>query len=240
MHKANILVVEDHAELREMIVAYLNRNDYQCHGARDTVSGWARLCSQPTDLLLLDWNLPGKSGLQFIHKLRAAHSFASLPIIMLTARVQEDDQIQSLNSGADDFLTKPFSLRLLLARIDNLLKRSKNHNQPLQLGALELEPQERRIRWNKGEQLLITPMAARLLLEFMRNPDQLITRERLMQALTQVSQQVSPRSMDVHMGNLRKQLRSLGLDPITTYYGSGYKFNSEALDQSSTLPASSV
>ncbi len=228
---ASILIVEDEASVREMLVDYLSKLRYNCLAARNVHSAKAQLAANSVDLLLLDWNLPSISGVEFIDWLRKDQRHAAMPVIMLTARAEDRDQIMALSRGADDYLTKPFSLRVLTLRIEKLLQRNNaGTTGELQLGSLRLQVEERwlYVHGADGEKLRLAPMEARLLAILLQAPDQLLSRERLLEALWTETEGKS-RSFDVHMRNLRKSLASLGLEAIETVYGAGYKLDSAKL-----------
>ena len=229
---ATILVVEDDQALREMLVDYLSRRLYRCLGARNVIAAREQLSNNKVDLMLLDWNLPVTSGVQFARDLRASESYSQLPIIMLTARSEDEDQIKALSSGADDYLAKPFSWPILLLRLEKLLKRKPNGPDALlALGALRFDTQERYLLWEAAdspEPIKLAPMEAKLLEMFMHNPDKLLRRAELKQMLWG-SDSSKDRALDVHTRNLRKKLSQTGCDPLLTYYGSGYKLDSSKL-----------
>ena len=229
---ATILVVEDDQALREMLVDYLSRRLYRCLGARNVIAAREQLSNNKVDLMLLDWNLPVTSGVQFARDLRASESYSQLPIIMLTARSEDEDQIKALSSGADDYLAKPFSWPILLLRLEKLLKRKPNGPDALlALGALRFDTQERYLLWEAAdspEPIKLAPMEAKLLEMFMHNPDKLLRRAELKQMLWG-SDSSKDRALDVHTRNLRKKLAQTGCDPLLTYYGSGYKLDSSKL-----------
>ena len=206
---ASILIVEDEASVREMLIDYLSKLRYNCLAARNVHSAKAQLAANSVDLLLLDWNLPSISGVEFIDWLRKDQRHAATPVIMLTARAEDRDQIMALSRGADDYLTKPFSLRVLTLRIEKLLQRNNaGTTGELQLGSLRLQVEERwlYVHGAGDEKLRLAPMEA-----------------------LWTETEGKSRSFGVHMRNLRKSLASLGLEAIETVYGAGYKLDSAKL-----------
>jgi two-component system phosphate regulon response regulator PhoB len=186
-----------------------------------------RLREQVPDLVLLDWILPGLSGIELCRRLRHREATGSLPIIMLTARGEESDRVRGLTTGADDYLTKPFSVPELLARVRAVLRRAK----PAQLsdllvgGDIELDRRARRVR-RGGTELHLGPTEFRLLEFLMQSPGRVFSREQLLDSVWGRDVYIDERTVDVHVGRLRKALSAPdGPDPIRTVRGSGYAFD---------------
>ena len=178
-------------------------------------------------MLLVDWMLPGLSGLDFIRQLRNDIRSRDLPIILLTARGEETDKEQGLNLGADDYITKPFSPRELIARINALLRRRapQKTSVPLRIYGLELDPQEQRVQVN-GQTIPFGPSEFKLLHFFMTHPDRIYTRSQLLDLVWGDHVFVEERTVDVHIRRLRRGLETVGHDHlIQTVRGSGYRFS---------------
>jgi two-component system phosphate regulon response regulator PhoB len=185
------------------------------------------VASNPPDLVLLDWMLPGMSGVDLARRLRREDVTAKLPIIMLTARVEENDRVHGLEVGADDYITKPFSPRELIARINAVLRRSQGaaDEAPIEYDGLSLDPVGHRVQIN-GERLSLAPTEFRLLHFFMSNPDRVYSREQLLDHVWGRGVFVEERTVDVHIRRLRKALAEQAYDRfIQTVRGAGYRFS---------------
>jgi two-component system phosphate regulon response regulator PhoB len=188
------------------------------------------IASNPPDLILLDWMLPGMSGADLVHRLRSEEITAGLPIIMLTARVEENDRVHGLELGADDYVTKPFSPRELIARINAVLRRTQERTdeQPIEFFGLSLDPVGHRVQTD-GETLNLAPTEFRLLHFFMSNPDRVYSREQLLDRVWGRGIFVEERTVDVHIRRLRKALKGRAYDRfIQTVRGAGYRFSTGA------------
>jgi two-component system phosphate regulon response regulator PhoB len=222
-----ILVVEDEQAIREMVGFALKKAGMQFEEATDAEQALVAIASNPPDLVLLDWMLPGMSGVDLARRLRHDDVTAGLPIILLTARVEESDRVHGLEVGADDYITKPFSPRELIARINAVLRRSgaELEDQPLEFDGLSLDPVGHRVRVN-GDPLNLAPTEFRLLHFFMSHPDRVYSREQLLDRVWGRGVFVEERTVDVHIRRLRKALNRRGHDRfIQTVRGAGYRFS---------------
>lgn|SRR5690554_599566 len=226
--KIKILVVDDEVAICNMLSMALENAGYTVHSVHDGRQVLAALSDMQPDLLLLDWMLPGISGLDVARQIKQSAEFSELPIIMLTARTEEDSKVTGLESGADDYVTKPFSIRELLSRIKAVLRRRSPSllEQQLVHGDLSIDVMSQRVTAN-GTELSLGPTEYKLLEFFMRNPDRVFSREQLLNRVWGSTVYVEDRTVDVHILRLRKALKPAGLNHlITTVRGSGYRFAS--------------
>ena len=226
MKKASILVVEDDPGIQDMLRYSLSAEGYTMHSATTVKQGWEIIENKHIDLILLDWMLPDNSGIDLLHRIRKYHSM--LPVIMVTAKTEEEDRILGLDVGADDYVTKPFSVRELSARMQALLRRTMPDEQPLQIGDLFLDPVSHRVRINETA-LELSPTEFRLLHYFMSHTDRVFTRSQLLDQVWGSGVYVEERTVDVHIRRLRKQLTPFNLDSLLqTIHGSGYRFSRQS------------
>lgn len=228
MSKATILVIEDEAEIREMLRFSLERADYQVLEAETAEIALDKLQGRLPDLLLVDWMLPGISGVELIRRLRKDEVTANLPAIMLTARGEETDKLKGFDCGADDFLSKPFSPKELLARIKALLRRSGSQdNEQLTAGIMSLDLAQHQLTI-KGDIIEIGPTEYRLLEFFLKKQNRVYSREQLLDRVWGRNVYVEERTVDVHILRLRKLLTPYGCDSwVQTVRGAGYRFTPE-------------
>ena len=222
-----ILVVEDEQAIREMIGFALKKDGLQFEEVSDAEQALIAIASNPPDLVLLDWMLPGMSGVELARRLRREETTARLPVILLTARAAENDRVHGLEVGADDYVTKPFSPRELIARVHAVLRRSQTvgDERPIAFDGLTLDPVGHRVEVD-GEALSLAPTEFRLLHFFMDNPDRVYSRERLLDYVWGRGVFVEERTVDVHIRRLRKALTKRGYDRfIQTVRGAGYRFS---------------
>ncbi|MDH3830409.1 MAG: phosphate regulon transcriptional regulator PhoB [Gammaproteobacteria bacterium] len=222
-----ILIVDDDPAIREMISLALTSGGYEVQQAGNTMDARQAIARQIPDLVLLDWMLPGQSGFEFARSLQRNASFKQVPIIMLTARGQEEDKVAALEAGADDYVGKPFSISELLARIKAVLRRTRQDSggEILEAGSLRLDPATHRVSINKNS-LELAPMEYQLLLFFMTHPERVYSREQLIDRVWGSSVWVEERTIDVHIRRLRKSLESSGHDRLVqTVRGAGYRFS---------------
>ena len=221
-----ILVVEDEQAIREMVVFHLTRAGYAVLEAEDSRTARALLADEQPDLALIDWMLPDISGLELTRKLKRDQAYDDLSIIMLTARADERDKISGLEGGADDYITKPFSPRELIARIQAVLRRTNNSTEKLQsAGVLELDASGHRVSAS-GIELKLGPTEYRLLQFFMTHPDRVYSRSQLLDRAWGANVYVEERTVDVHVRRLRKALSDTTADKyIQTVRGAGYRFS---------------
>lgn len=223
----NILIVEDERAIREMIAFGLRRGGFEIAEAEDAVSAQVSIANRRPDLVLLDWMLPDMSGLEFARALKRDRATAEMPIIMLTARAEEQDKIIGLDSGADDYVTKPFSPRELLARINAVLRRSVNGSggDVIEAEGLILDAASHRVSAN-DKTVQLGPTEYRLLSFFMTHPERVYTRSQLLDRVWGGNVYVEERTVDVHIRRLRKALEPCQFDRfIQTVRGSGYRFS---------------
>ena len=225
---SSILIVEDEAELAQVLRDYLERAGYVVHSVRDGVSAVSHFQHKPTDLVLLDLNLPGMDGLEVAHQLRR-HS--DVPIIMVTARVEETDRLVGLEIGADDYIVKPFSPREVVARVRAVLRRTQGKpSAPRVLRAADVEVDLERHRVYVGDrEAQLTPTEFSLLAALVEQPGRAFTRLQLLAAAQGEAYEGYERTIDAHIKNLRAKIEPDPKDPayIMTVFGVGYRFNDE-------------
>ncbi len=223
-----ILIVEDEEGIREMISSYLVPRGFTCTEAENAEEARKLLTREQPDLILLDWMLPGRSGLEFAKELKKDLAAREFPIIMLTARTEEASKVWGLDAGADDYVTKPFSPRELMARIQAVLRRVKPGVRPeadIEVGGILVEPDSHRISV-EGKPLDLGPTEYRLLHFFMTHPERVYSRSRLIDLVWGNDVYVEERTVDVHIRRLRKILEPFGHDKlIQTVRGTGYRFS---------------
>jgi two-component system phosphate regulon response regulator PhoB len=223
---ARILIVEDEEPLTLLLRYNLESEGYLVDAVARGDDADTRLKESVPDLIVLDWMLPGLSGIELCRRLRARPETRSLPIIMLTARGEESERVRGLATGADDYIVKPFSVPELLARVRALLRRAKPERMAdiLKLGELELDRVKKRVLRN-GRDIELGPTEYRLLEFLMERPGRVFTREQLLDGVWGSEVYIDERTVDVHVGRLRKALnRGNDSDPIRTVRGSGYVF----------------
>ncbi len=227
MSARQILIVEDERPIREMIAFSLKRAGYLVHEAEDCRAARLLLADHRPDLLLVDWMLPDLSGLELTRLLKRDRETRELPIILLTARAAEADKIAGLEGGADDYITKPFSPRELLARIQAVLRRSSAGaaDEPVEVGGLLLDKASHRV--SVGDRTVaLGPTEYRMLEFFMTHPERVYSREQLLDRIWGGNVYVEERTIDVHIRRLRKALEEFGHDRLVqTVRGSGYRFS---------------
>ena len=228
---SKILVVEDEAAIREMLTFTLEEEGYQVLQAATTEKALSLMGNDDSvDLIVLDWMLPGASGLDFAHRIKKQDRFSDLPIIMLTARGEEDDRVKGLDSGVDDYVVKPFSAKELLARIRALLRRAgkakmTDAQKQIELGGIRLDDLSHRVTI-KGGPIHLGPTEYRLLHFFMENPDRVFSRDQLLNGVWGSQVIVEERTVDVHIRRLRKALADFSVEHyIQTIRGTGYRFS---------------
>ncbi|MCU7852176.1 MAG: phosphate regulon transcriptional regulator PhoB [Candidatus Thiodiazotropha sp. (ex Monitilora ramsayi)] len=221
-----ILIVEDEPEIREMIRFTLEPRGYVVSEA-DNAQDARRLLGEHTyDLILMDWMLPGRSGLEFTKEIKQRNQKSSPPIIMLTARADESDKVEGLDSGADDYITKPFSPKELAARIKAVIRRSTDIEQAISLefNGLFIDPIQHLVTL-QGNPANLSPAEYNLLYFFMSHPDRAYTRSQILDKVWGDNAYVEERTVDVHIRRLRKILMPSGHDAyIQTVRGVGYRF----------------
>jgi two-component system phosphate regulon response regulator PhoB len=224
---ATILIVEDEADLSELMRYNLEAEGFRIVSAESGDEAVERIRDGVPDLILLDWMLPGLSGIELCRRWRSRDETARTPIIMVTARGEEEERVRGLATGADDYIVKPFSMPELIARIQALLRRSSPQlvSNSLKAGDLELDRQSHRVR-RAGRDLHLGPTEYRLLEYLMRHPGRVYSREQLLDGVWGNDVYVDERTVDVHVGRLRKAInRGREADPIRTVRGAGYAFD---------------
>jgi two-component system, OmpR family, phosphate regulon response regulator PhoB len=224
---ATILIVEDEADLRELVRYNLEAEGFRVSTAESGDEAVERIRDGVPDLILLDWMLPGLSGIELCRRWRAREETVRTPIIMITARGEEEERVRGLATGADDYVVKPFSMPELVARIQALLRRASPQlvTNVLKAGDLELDRQSHRVR-RSGRDLHLGPTEYRLLEYLMRHPGRVYSREQLLDGVWGNDVYVDERTVDVHVGRLRKAInRGREADPIRTVRGAGYAFD---------------
>lgn len=236
-----ILVVEDEQDIQELITLHMRREGYQVEAVADGEEALKRLRRPlpgeplPFDIILLDWMLPGMSGLEITRALRASANGKTIPILMVTARMEATDIVLGLEAGADDYVTKPFEIPVLLARVRALIRRASLAANPdaaaaqseegglstIRLGELVIDPNAYEVRCGK-EQLSLTPSEFKLLLALAQNQGRVLTRDQLIDAVQGIGVTVVDRAIDTHIFGLRKKLSACS-DWIETVRGIGYR-----------------
>jgi two-component system, OmpR family, alkaline phosphatase synthesis response regulator PhoP len=222
-----ILIVEDDPDIVRVVQTYLERAGYQVEVALDGLTGLTIALETPPELIVLDWMLPGLDGLEFIERLRREQR---TPIIMLTARTEEHDRILGLDFGADDYVSKPFSPRELVARVKVVLRRSEtlDSQEPLRLGPLTIDPARRSVT-RDGTSIELTALEFDLLYTLASQPGRVFRRGELLDRVWGTDFEGVDRVVDVHISNLRQRLETDPSQPklILTVRGVGYKFAGE-------------
>tara|TARA_B110000483_G_C18065601_1_gene492027 strand:- start:357 stop:1052 length:696 start_codon:yes stop_codon:yes gene_type:complete len=225
---AKILIVEDEAAIRQMLSMVLTQEGYNSLEVANVGAAFEMLENLTPDLILLDWMMPGLSGLEFTRRLKKTPNTRSIPIILLTAKSEEEDKVTALDAGADDYITKPFSTPELIARIRALLRRSDPDSEAsdtLKTAALRLELKSRRA-FCGDERLTLSPLEFKLLHFFMSHPGRVYSRNQLLDQVWGTNTFIEDRTVDVHIRRLRKILEPYKSDNlIQTVRGSGYLFS---------------
>lgn len=224
---ANILVVEDEPAIQELLALNLQQAGHNALRAMSVEQAQTLMRETLPDLIILDWMLPGMSGIDFARRLKGDDYSKSIPIIMLTAKGEESDKIRGLDVGADDYVTKPFSPRELLARIKAVLRRRAPQmtDDPIEVGGLRVDPVTHRVTGN-GETIDLGPTEFRLLHFLMTNPERVHSRANVLDKVWGDRVYVEDRTVDVHIRRLRKALETSGHEEmIQTVRGVGYRFS---------------
>jgi two-component system phosphate regulon response regulator PhoB len=229
LSKPLVLVVEDEAALATMLRYNLEKQGYRVEEAADGQEALTRIAETQPDLVLLDWMLPQMSGLEVCRQIRRRSSTRDLPVIMVTARTEDQDAVRGLNTGADDYISKPFAMDTLMARIRALLRRSNSLPVKGQLDFhdITMDLAAHRVQRN-GRAIHLGPTEFRLLEFFMHHPRRVFSREELLDAVWGPDIHVEPRTVDVHIRRLRKSINSNGeLDIVRTVRAAGYALDTE-------------
>ncbi len=222
-----VMIVEDEPSIAMLLAYNLEAAGYVVERIERGDEAELRLTEEPPDLLILDWMLPGVSGLEICRRLRAREQTRMLPVIMLTARGEEKERIRGLAIGADDYVVKPFSVPEVMARVHALLRRASPERVAMKLvqGDLELDRETRRVH-RAGREIHLGPTEFRLLEYMMEKPGRVYSRAQLLDSVWGQSTEIDERTVDVHMGRLRKAIsRGRQADPLRTVRGAGYSFD---------------
>jgi len=226
--KTRVLLIEDDENITELVRYNLERAEYLVDTSADGEEGLAKANEETPDIVLLDWMLPNLSGLEICRRLRRNSDTANVPIIMLTARAEEPDRIRGLETGADDYITKPFSPKELMARMQAVLRRVRPAlaGQMMTFEDITLDNVSHRV--TRGDHLVhLGPTEYRLLRHFMENPGRVFSREQLLDSVWGHDVYVEPRTVDVHIRRLRKAINIEGTDDfIRTVRSAGYALDS--------------
>ncbi|AXB77484.1 chemotaxis protein CheY [Novosphingobium barchaimii LL02] len=221
---ASVLVVEDDVALCELLTWNLSAEGYDVRSTGDGEEALVMVREQVPDAIVLDWMIEQVPGIEVCRQLRKDKETAQIPIIMVTARGEEEDMIRGLKTGADDYVTKPFSPRELMARIEALLRRARPSlsGSVLSWGDIELDATSHRVR-RAGEALHLGPTEFRLLRYFMERPNRVVSRQQILDGVWGMDSDIDERTVDVHIRRLRKAINRDGdTDPIRTVRAAGY------------------
>lgn len=226
-----ILIVDDEFAIRDMLNQALSFAGYECLQAENTQQAHSIIVDERPDLVLLDWMLPGgSSGIELCQRLKNDETLAHIPIILISAKGTEDNKIHGLDAGADDYITKPFSMRELLSRIKAVLRRTtiqQQEQQRVECAGLTLDIASQRVFFNQ-QAIEIGPTEYRLLAFFMTHPERVYTRSQLLDHVWGGNTYIEDRTIDVHIRRLRKVLEPFAVDNlIQTVRGTGYRFSSQ-------------
>ncbi len=225
-----ILIVEDEKPIRDMVAFGLKRAGFEVREAEDCSSARAQIADRRPDVLLVDWMLPDQSGLELVRSVKRHKDTADLPVIMLTARAEEIDKVAGLEGGADDYMTKPFSPRELLARVQALLRRASptSVGEVIAAGGLQMDTASHRVTCG-DRNVPLGPTEYRLLQFFMEHPERVYGRGQLLDRVWGGNVYVEERTVDVHIRRLRKALEPFCCYALVqTVRGSGYRFSTRA------------
>lgn len=229
MSERTVLIVDDESAIRDMLRMALEIADYRCIDADNIQDAYTMIVDERPDIILLDWMLPGGSGIELLRRLKREDMFREIPVIMLTAKTAEDNVVQGLDVGADDYITKPFAPREMIARVRALLRRSGGGEEggKWEVNGLVLDSESRRIFI--GEDAVdMGPTEFNLLQFFMSHPERAYTRSQLLDQVWGANVYVEERTVDVHIRRLRKALQTPEADYsglIQTVRGTGYRFS---------------
>jgi two-component system phosphate regulon response regulator PhoB len=224
---AKVMVIEDEAALVELLTYNLEAEGFAVAIATSGDEAEIAIAEEKPDLILLDWMLPGVSGLELCRRLRTNSASRSIPILMLTARAEESDRVRGLSTGADDYVVKPFSVPELMARVRSLIRRSHPERiaDAIEVGDIRLDRVARRVT-RASREVHLGPTEYRLLEYFMERAGRVLTREQLLDGVWGRETAINERTVDVHVGRLRKSLiRGRESDPVRTVRSAGYVFD---------------
>lgn len=222
-----VLIVEDEQAIRQLVDHTLSNAGFEVLQASDAEQARTMIHRTPPDIVLMDWMLPGASGIELTRALKSDKITRDIPVIMLTARGDEDDKVRGLDSGAEDYISKPFSPREMVARIRAVLRRVSPHatEETVAVGKLKLDPSAHRVTFN-GATIDMGPTEFRLLHFFMTHQDKVYSRSRLLDRVWGTNVYIEERTVDVHIRRLRKALEPFGAERLLqTVRGAGYRFS---------------
>jgi two-component system, OmpR family, phosphate regulon response regulator PhoB len=225
--KDMILIIEDEEAIRDMLGYALMKEGFDCKEAADVEQARTTIQTERPNLILLDWMLPGMSGLDYARRLRSVPETRDIPIIMLTAKGAEEDKVRALETGADDYITKPFSTKELIARVRAVLRRYSGTDDSgvIEVEGLLFDPETYRVSAN-GKEIVISPTEFKLLHFFIGHPERVYSRSQLLDHVWGENVYVEERTVDVHIRRLRKTLEPFGFDKfIQTVRSVGYRFS---------------
>jgi two-component system phosphate regulon response regulator PhoB len=233
MNSKTILVVDDEPAIRDMISTALDVAGYDCLQAENAQQAHGMIIDEQPDLVLLDWMMPGTSGIELIRRLQRDDLTKNVPVIMLTAKTAEDNMVQGLESGADDFITKPFSSRALIARINAVLRRAEAElpQEPIQIDRLLFDPISHRVTID-NQPITMGPTEFRLLSFFLTHQERVYSRDQILDHVWGGNVYMDERTVDVHIRRLRKAISLEGHDRfIQTVRGAGYRFSTKVVEE---------
>ena len=226
MMTPKILLVEDEAPIREMMALALSKAGYTIFEAEDTRVARKLITDDLPDIMIVDWMLPGESGIEFIRSIKSEKLTKGIPVIMVTARAEEDDRVRGLDVGADDYLCKPFSPKELAARIKAILRRTNPQltDAPIEINGLRIEPDSHRV-FADGAPLDLGPTEFRILHFFVTHPERVYSRGQILDFVWGNNVYIEERTVDVHIRRLRKALTPKFNKLVQTVRGAGYRFS---------------
>jgi two-component system phosphate regulon response regulator PhoB len=233
MSKKTILVVDDEPAIRDMISTALDVAGFDCLQAENAQQAHAMIIDERPDLVLLDWMMPGTSGIELIRRLQRDELTNSIPVIMLTAKAAEDNMIQGLEVGADDYITKPFSPRALIARINAVLRRAETElpKEAIEVDQLRFDPISHRVTI-ADQPVTMGPTEFRLLSFFLTHQERVYSRDQILDHVWGGNVYMDERTVDVHIRRLRKAISLEGHDRfIQTVRGAGYRFSTKVVEE---------
>jgi len=229
MMTPKVLVLEDEAPIREMMALALNKAGYTVFEAEDTRVARKLITEDLPDIMIVDWMLPGESGIEFVRSIKSEKLTRDIPVIMVTARAEEDDRVRGLEVGADDYLCKPFSPKELVARIKAILRRTNPQltDAPIETAGLRIEPDSHRV-FAGGKALDLGPTEFRILHFFVTHPERVYSRGQILDFVWGSNVYIEERTVDVHIRRLRKALTSEFNGLVQTVRGAGYRFSTRS------------
>ncbi len=233
MSKKTILVVDDEPAIRDMISTALDVAGYDCLQAENAQQAHGMIIDDKPDLVLLDWMMPGTSGIELIRRLQRDELTNNVPVIMLTAKAAEDNMVQGLEVGADDYITKPFSPRALVARINAVLRRAESElpQEPIEVDQLLFDPISHRVTIS-GHAVTMGPTEFKLLSFFLTHQERVYSRDQILDHVWGGNVYMDERTVDVHIRRLRKAISLEGHDRfIQTVRGAGYRFSTKVVEE---------